>query len=135
MASRPEIVAEARRWLGTPYRHQGRRLGESVDCIGLVVGVARALDLGDWAGVYGRQPDPAWMGRELGAHLDPIEAASVLPGDVLWLRFARSPTHLAIVTDVGMIHAYSPRKRVVEHSIDMRWRRRVHAAYAFRGVG
>jgi hypothetical protein len=43
---RPEaLVAEARRWLGTPFRHQGRIRGEGVDCIGLVLEPARALGL------------------------------------------------------------------------------------------
>ena len=35
-----DVVAEARRWLGTPWRHQARLRGVGVDCGGLVVCVA-----------------------------------------------------------------------------------------------
>ena len=40
------VVAQARAWLGTPWRHQGRS-PRGVDCAGLVVLVARALGLAD----------------------------------------------------------------------------------------
>ena len=42
------IVAEARRWLGTPYRHQASLPGVGCDCLGLVRGV--------WRAVHGREP-------------------------------------------------------------------------------
>jgi branched-chain amino acid transport system ATP-binding protein len=56
---RPEaLVAEARCWLGTPFRHQGRIRGQGVDCIGLVLEPARALGLTDYRpGAYSRLPD------------------------------------------------------------------------------
>jgi NlpC/P60 family putative phage cell wall peptidase len=37
------VVAEALTWLGTPYRHQGSRKGVGCDCLGLVLGVWRAI--------------------------------------------------------------------------------------------
>ncbi len=40
---RAKIVAEARRWIGTPYRHQASCIGAGADCLGLVRGVWRAL--------------------------------------------------------------------------------------------
>ena len=36
-------AAEARLWLGTPYRHQAALRGVGCDCLGLVRGVWRAL--------------------------------------------------------------------------------------------
>lgn len=41
--AREEIVAEARRWIGTPYRHQASLCGVGCDCLGLLRGVWRAL--------------------------------------------------------------------------------------------
>ena len=41
--SRAAIVSEARRWLGTPYRHQASVMGVGADCLGLLRGVWRAL--------------------------------------------------------------------------------------------
>ena len=40
---RAAIVAEARGWIGTPYRHQASLKGVGADCIGLVRGVWRAF--------------------------------------------------------------------------------------------
>ena len=41
---RAAVLAEARSWLGTPYRHQASRKGVGCDCLGLVRGVWRTLD-------------------------------------------------------------------------------------------
>jgi cell wall-associated NlpC family hydrolase len=41
--NRDQIVAEARSWVGTPYRHQASVKGVGCDCLGLVRGVWRAL--------------------------------------------------------------------------------------------
>jgi cell wall-associated NlpC family hydrolase len=53
-----EIVAAARSWLGTPWRHQGRLKGIAVDCGGLIIGVGRELRLLDFGTrAYGRIPN------------------------------------------------------------------------------
>jgi len=36
------IVTEARRWIGTPYVHQGSLCGAGSDCLGLIRGIYRA---------------------------------------------------------------------------------------------
>ena len=41
--TRAAIVAEARAWIGTRYRHQASVKGVGCDCLGLVRGVWRAL--------------------------------------------------------------------------------------------
>jgi hypothetical protein len=43
-----EIVAVARSWHGTPWRHQGRLKGVAVGCGGLIIGVGRELGLLDF---------------------------------------------------------------------------------------
>jgi cell wall-associated NlpC family hydrolase len=45
MATRAEIIAEARTWLKTPWRHQGRLKGIGCDCVGHIVCVPRALGI------------------------------------------------------------------------------------------
>ena len=42
---RTMIIAEARTWIGTPWKHQGCAKGRAADCLGLVTGVARGLGL------------------------------------------------------------------------------------------
>ena len=136
--ARADIVAEARDWIGTPYRHQASLKGVGCDCLGLVRGV--------WRGVVGPEPErpppyaPDWAeahGRETlaqaaGRHLIPIECDAFGPGDVLLFRWrAGMPAkHAAIVTTDGMmVHAHDG-AAVAEVALAPWWRRRL--AYAFR---
>jgi NlpC/P60 family putative phage cell wall peptidase len=135
---RDQIVAEARTWLGTPFRHQGRVKGVGVDCVGLAIGVASALGLADYKEIaYSRQPDPDVMKNQLDAYLKPIDRSEVLPGDLYWIRFIH-PMHIAIATRVNgkdyMIHSYYNAKKCVEHRLNGEWKNRIVACYRFRGL-
>jgi cell wall-associated NlpC family hydrolase len=140
MARGADIVAEARRWLRTPFVHQGRLLGVAVDCAGVATETARALGLETCdARDYHRQPDGATLERLCDEHMARVPyGAPVEPGDVLLMRIAREPQHLAIVSAVAdgkpaaLIHAYTEVGEVVEHSLDARWRRRIIRAYRMR---
>lgn len=141
MPSRDDIVAEARKWVGTPFRIYGRALGKGCDCLGLVVGVAHGLGISD-ADFLAYGPDPAGIPdieTMLGAHLDRIEENEAGAGDVLFLNWNRSPRHFAILTPrnvdsrpFNMIHAYEPEDRVVEHVYDKKWNLRFVSAWRFR---
>lgn len=131
------VVAEARSWIGTPYRHQASLKGTGCDCLGLLRGV--------WRGVMGAEPElpppysPDWA--EAGAdtlvaaasrHLTPIHVAAFGPGDVLLFRWRDGlpAKHCAIATSADtMIHAHDGAS-VTEASFAPWWRR--HLAYAFR---
>ena len=90
--TREDILAEARAWLGTPYRHQASVRGAGCDCLGLLRGVWRAL--------YGAEPEamppytPDWdeverrevLFRAAGRHLREVPVGAALPGDVLLFR-------------------------------------------------
>lgn len=135
IVTRAQIVSEARTWLGTPFHHQGRVKGCGVDCAGVVAGVGRALGLTDFDTVcYGRQPDPLLMGSILRKYLEPKPISQAQPGDVLWMAFDRDPQHVAIVTDIGILHATSAIGKVVEHSLDATWRVRARACFGWPGV-
>ncbi|KWI90202.1 hypothetical protein WM08_15210 [Burkholderia ubonensis] len=121
MATRQQVVDEARTWLGTRWQHQGRLRGVGVDCAGLVVCVMRAVgaDVADVEG-YTRRPD--------GSLLDIVRARSLpadvaAAGDVAVFAWDSDPCHLAIMTGPGsIIHAFAPSRMVVEHDLDDRWR-------------
>ncbi|MHC5053633.1 MAG: NlpC/P60 family protein [Planctomycetota bacterium] len=133
-----EIIREARTYLGTPFRHQGRLRGVGVDCVGLVVGVGRALGILDHDNTaYPRQPDGETLLAELRAHMDEVTLADVGPGDVLvfwFLRRRRWPQHIGIATDTGIVHTHAHVGRVVEHGLDDAWRARLCHAFRFRGA-
>ena len=136
--TREDLVAEARSWIGTPYRHQACTKGAGADCLGLVRGIWRAL--------HGEEPEkpaaysPNWA-EECGEetlrdaarrHLIEIDKAVVEAGDIVLIRIKeRAPAkHAAVMSGPAtIIHAYD-RHAVAECSLPDAWRRRI--AYAFR---
>jgi NlpC/P60 family putative phage cell wall peptidase len=132
---RDAIVAEARKYLGTPYHHQGRVLGHGVDCYGLVEQVARGLGFNVPEGVrYSRLPDESQLLAYMDQYANRLNKAEATVGDILVMTFRGQMRHMAIMTDVGMIHAYEPMGKVVEHAIDDKWLRRVVRAYSYKEV-
>ena len=137
--TREQIIAEARAWIGTPYRHQASVKGVGCDCLGLVRGVWRAL-LGpepetappyarDWAEATGQET----LAEAAARHLVPLaDPAKFAPGDVLLFRYREryAAKHAAIVTAPDlMVHAHDGAAGA-EVAISPWWRRRL--AYAFR---
>ena len=134
-----DLVLAARRYLGAPWRHLGRsRAG--VDCIGLVL-----LSLAD-VGIT--VPDPAPYQREPqgtrlldGILAHAVRVAAAEPGDVLVFRMGVYAGHVGIATDhasyrvPGVIHAYAPRKHVVEQPLDADLRAVLVGAYRLRTEG
>jgi NlpC/P60 family putative phage cell wall peptidase len=142
ISTRGAIVAEARRWLGTPYRHQASVCGAGTDCLGLVRGVWRAVVGGepekpppytpDWAEAMGEETLLAAARR----HLTEIAIGGAREGDVLLFRLALgSPAkHAGIVSgEDRIIHAYWGRG-VCETRLVPWWTRRIAAAFQFPGV-
>lgn len=128
-------IAYARACLGTPFRHQGRLPGVALDCAGLVLAVAQAVGVEavDFPG-YGRQPFNGQLEAALAAQpcLEPVALADRQPGDVLLLRIARDPQHLAILGEGTLIHAWADAGQVCEHRLDARWEARIVAVYRFK---
>ena len=136
--TRMDAVAEARSWLGTPFQHQGCLKGVACDCIGLVKSVGIALGLVEYDEAkakpflaYRMMPDSKKMREALATFFVPISVTEALPADILFLAWTKEPQHLALITDLGIIHSYSGVGKVVEHSFDERWQRRVTAAYRY----
>lgn len=138
---RSDIVAEARAWIGTPYRHQASLKGVGCDCLGLVRGI--------WRAVLGAEPEqappyaPDWaeataseaLADAAARHLIALGTADIAPGDIVLFRWRASmpAKHAAIVTAPAlMVHAHDG-AAVAEVAFAPWWRRRL--AYAFRFPG
>lgn len=132
------VIAEARSWIGTPYKHQASLKGVGCDCLGLLRGV--------WRSLYGKEPEltpayaPDWAeanGEERLAeaarrYLIEIPQDEVQAGDVLLFRWRPHlpAKHAAIlVTPDRMIHAHDGAS-VAEVFYAPFWKRRL--AFAFR---
>ena len=154
---RSRIVAEARGWIGTPYRHQGSAKGVGCDCLGLVRGVWRAVYgseaepvpaySSDWGQVTGEETMLAAARR----HLVEVAADDLRPGNVVVFRMHRRAIakHAGILTWAGedrpstgsgrgrgagrFVHAYQP-MRVAENWLDDWWAKRIAAVFEFPGM-
>ncbi len=136
-----DIVACARGWVGTRFHHQGRLKKSDthkggVDCLGLLIGVAKELDLPfteyDETS-YSHYPDTEKLRQNLARAMQEIPIENIKIGDVLLLNVDGNPQHLAIVSELSgelaIIHAYAPARAVVEHTLDSWWMERVVAAF------
>lgn len=129
------IVAEARKFLETPYHHQGRVLGHGIDCYGLIEMVARGLGLNCPDGIrYSRMPDQSQLLACMDEYAVQIDKKLAQPGDILILPYRGQMRHMALMTDIGMIHSYEPSGMVVEHAIDEAWRRMIKRVYCYKEV-
>ena len=140
--SRDAVVAVARRWIGTPYRHRASLEGVGCDCLGLIRGI--------WREVYGAEPEdlPAYsadwaeagrietLAAAAGRHMTAVPLARAAPGDVILFRWRPDlpAKHAGILAAPDrFVHAYEG-CAVVESPLGPWWRRRLAAAFAFPGL-
>ena len=146
MATRTQVIAEARSWMGTRFHHQARVKGVGVDCINLVIAVATELQLiapdfvwesyPEYQG-YGLSPNEPLLLAGCERFLVRISLKEVRPADILILKFATEAQHFALVTQTEptyIIHAYAQVRRVTEHGFDALWQSRLVACYRFKNL-
>jgi NlpC/P60 family putative phage cell wall peptidase len=142
MITREEIVAEGRRWIGTPYHHQASTIGIGSDCLGLIRGIWRNL-LGqepeivpaytmDWGEINGSES--LLKGARRWMNSKQINLSDL--GDVILFRMRANGVakHLGLISATGstpkFIHAYSGHG-VVESSFSTPWARKVVEQFEF----
>lgn len=133
------VVAEARRWIGTPYVDQQTVRGAGCDCLGLVRGV--------WRAVVGPEPTEVPPYTRDWGETGPVEV--MMAGALEWMvqvplpesgagavvlfrmRSGAIAKHCGILTGAGtMIHARE-RLGVIEEPYTETWQRRAVAAFQF----
>lgn len=127
-----DIVAEARLWLGTPYRHRAALRGVGCDCLGLlrgVFGVAGELPLysARWRDDDGR----AELANIARRYLVPAEGPAA--GQVALFRLGGTPwpRHCGILVATDrFIHAQEG-FGVVEANLGEGWARRLAGTFTF----
>jgi len=139
---RAAVVAEARKWLGIPYRPKGRS-ERGIDCLGLLVVVGRAFAVPhEDQQHYTDYPSPD---REmLGVFDRYLERRSISPpwpGLIGVFADRRLPAHVGIFSArddaLHVIHARVDERRVVEEQYDnapLPRELRVIALYAYPGL-
>jgi cell wall-associated NlpC family hydrolase len=119
--------------IGTPFAYGGRRAGESLDCYGLVMEVAkrRGVELPDPRSPTEQARIAAVVSNQVACHWKPCERK---PGAVLVFRIGRLGSHCGVVIDEGrFIHSWEGSKSVVIESID-EWEKRIMGCYEYVGA-
>lgn len=154
MTQKNDIATEAETWVETPFQHQGRLKGVGVDCIGLIVGVCKELDLksnekdpvnGRVLSLhefdtpnYSRLPNREALKENLERFCEPIPMEKLGVGDIILFRMERWPQHVGIVTqktaeDLFFVHATEPVKKVTLSRYDARWKKLTVGTFQFHG--
>jgi hypothetical protein len=143
-----QVLLQARSWVGTKFHHQGRSKKTqtqdgAVDCIGLIVGVAKELglknrnneliskyDVTDYSklGIGNR------LINTLEEHFDLVKDIQV--SDVLLFSIMGQPQHVGIVAEKDnrftLIHSYQGNNQVVEHDLSDKWKNRIIGIYRWQ---
>jgi len=142
MISRDAFLAEARCWIGTPYRHQASIQGVGADCLGLIRGI--------WRNLIGKEPEqiPAYTADWAEpSHEEVLLAAAcrwLVPKPLLSNELAEIiifrmcdgsvAKHLGIAAEVNgypsFIHSYTDHG-VVESPLSAPWQRKIIARFDF----
>jgi len=128
-----KIFSIARACVGSPFRHQGRNPAHGLDCIGLIIYVAKTIGLEDFGHKeYKKIPEKHALSRHAkAAGFAHCPKSEIKSGNILILKFGKYLEHAAIISDRGIIHACEKYGKVVEHGLDESWRSRIISVHTF----
>lgn len=122
LVTRDMVVAQARSYLGAPFRFRGRNKA-GMDCVGLLYAVGtdlgfKIVDIKD----YTRDPEPEKIALVLELYTDPKPLEPLLPGMIVKLRQSIYPMHLGFIGRdpygrLTVINANMKKRKVVEDPV------------------
>lgn len=126
-----KIIEQARTWLGTRFRYQGRikkntNKNGGVDCLGLIIGVCDELNY-TYNGKslkyydtieYSTKPDYNLLKTMFKKFFKEKEIKDISIGDIVLKQISTNQYHLMFYTGTTFIHASAITKSVVEHNVD-----------------
>lgn len=136
LVTRADVIAKAREFIGTPFMHQARLKGKGIDCVGLLVCSLRELGLPVIdSRSYTRRPDGVTLDRLLAQNATAIDGPAEL-GDLMEFGMLgpKWPHHVALRTDIGMLHTNGDVGRVLEQSYSAPWPGFFVRAWRLNGV-
>jgi cell wall-associated NlpC family hydrolase len=132
-----EIIVHSRGWMNVKFRHQGRSK-YGIDCIGLFSEVAKEIgrDI-PIPSNYTHHPDQQFLLSEMCRLFDKITKAEMSIGDLVLMRFMddnkRIPCrHVAMITNLGVLHSSAQFKKVTEHGLDEEWMEKIEHVFRMR---
>jgi len=135
-ATRSQLIAAARSWLGTPYKTHQSCKGAGCDCGGFCYGVWKEV------GLLPQDAQPERMSSQWYLHKTDeiivrglqsygaieIPLADAKPGDVLTFQYGRAQSHMAFLLPRGrIIHSYAYKAAVCIDPLESLMPRHPHA--------
>jgi len=131
MTTREEIVNQARTWVRTNFRYQGRvKQNENnkggVDCLGFIIGLCNEVEYKhdnhlisyyDTI-VYSKKPDYEVLQQKLSDIFYKKDLINIDIGDIVLKKICNSQYHIMLYTGKTFIHASATTRKVVEHNVD-----------------
>ena len=139
IATRQQVLTQARSYMGVRFKHLGRTREEGLDCFGLIIRVAWDLGLSSFtlAG-YHRIPHPASVRAHCQKQMTEKPVYQMQPGDVVLMAHRQWVCHLAFIGDLGrpfsLIQADSDKPGVSEVSLTLDLSHRIHACYQLPNI-
>ena len=135
MITGEQIVIEARKWLGVPFRHTGRS-STGVDCVGLIICVCNDLGYINWdTKDYSITMPTGFLRNTLSQFAYNVDDQTMQLGDLILFTICGYEQHLAIYTgNNNMIHSYQSAKCVAEHNIDKKWYSRKTGVFRLKEI-
>lgn len=131
-----DVVAEARKWIGTKWVHQGRS-NAGIDCAGLLIRVGNelGLDVKDMQG-YKRSPEGHRFLDHIRGQTDLVRTAE--PGRIAIFRQSYFPCHVGIFTEchgeLHIVHSYMNLGKVMEEQFAHQWPKLLVEIRTYRGL-
>lgn len=143
--SRSDIVAEARTWIGTPFKPHRREKGVGCDCIGFLIGIAWSFSMTEFddTDYPPNGADSSKIRRFLDDNLQKVNKSQMDVGDIVLISEEENPPiHVGMLVDrpssaVGgfnIVHSMTRAGGVKEHRLSSDWRRGIVAVYRLPGL-
>lgn len=134
-----EIADKAKTYVGTPFHHLGRVKRTGIDCIGIILGVAEELNIPlvihPEFKRYGRRSRQRPLLNYMDEQFIRTENRDIGSIAVSWYdRVTKEPSHLGIVTGIGMVHTNGHLKIAIEEHWSPKWAMKIVGFYKYPGV-
>lgn len=131
MITREQVVEQAKTWVDTKFRYQGRikknqNNNGGVDCLGLIFGICdelgyrynnKPLSYYDTI-IYSKKPDYNILMEKFSKFFIVKDIKDIGVGDIVLKLVSNQQFHLMIYTGKTFIHASAITFNVVEHNVD-----------------
>ena len=139
-----KILKVAKSWLNTKFHYGGRvkinnQNNGGIDCIGLILKIGEEINstyngkniiMFDQTN-YSKFSNDFEMKKFLDKYFIKIRKKDVKIGDIAYINFNNNLEHVAIISDIRLIHCYVEARKVVEHSLNQYWKDKIKCFYRY----